>query len=349
MSNIYRTLSANRLLAKNYTFKFLFVAFIGIHLPLLGLIALVSFVPHHLNPMSVFLTALVLTLLATIATLWILKGLLSPIIRANAALVNYRFNREVSALPMHFTDEAGQLMRDVQLTITELNDLLDEKQILSEFIAHDLKMPIVNIRLMIGALPAALQSPERVEEIIENINLSLIEQESLLQQVAELIKQHDSIAISMKREPSSLNECIRHAIRNQQPTAQYKQISIEFNPADDYTLPLATEIFQQAIKNILNNSIKFSHPGSTIRIQTSKSTNTVCIQFNDDGIGFTAEQGETLFERLKKGQKGTAGEESTGLGLYLTRKILEGHNAVIRGGSDGPNKGAWFRICLFLD
>lgn len=344
MNNIYRILSASSLWAGSYARKFMFVAVAGICLPLLSMAILLAWAPFPLTPFSVFATALLCALPAGVLTCRWLKGLLQPVVRANAALQDYRLSRQTPHLPVHYTDEAGELMRGVQITVTELNDLLDEKQILSELIAHDLKMPVVNIRLMTGLLPAVVHNESQLKEVIENIHLSLKEQEDLLQQVADLIRQHDSISTSMKRLPSSLNNCLTHAIRNQQPTAGHKQIRILFQPLHDYELLIAPEMFQQALKNIINNAIKFSHNGSAIHIQTGHTEEEVYIDIADEGVGFTEAQGATLFERLKKGQKGTAGEESTGLGLYLTRKILEGHQATITAASEGPGKGARFRI-----
>lgn len=344
MNNIYRILSASSLGAGSYVRKFMFVAVAGICLPLLGMAILLAWAPFPLTPFSVFATALFCALPAVVLTCRWLKGLLQPVMDANTALHDYRISRQAPHLPLHYTDEAGELMRSVQTTVTELNDLLDEKQILSELIAHDLKMPVVNIRLMTGLLPAVVHNEPQLKEVIENIHLSLEEQEGLLQQVADLIRQHDSISTSMKRLPSSLNSSLSHAIRNQQPTATHKNIRILFQPERDYELLIAPEMFQQALKNIINNAIKFSHTGSDISIQTGSNEETVYIDIADEGIGFTETQGAALFERHKKGQKGTAGEESTGLGLYLTRKILEGHQATITAASEGPGKGARFRI-----
>lgn len=349
MKNIYRTLSGNKLLADSYTYKFLFVAFLGIHVPLLGLIVLISFIPHELTPTVVLLTALALTLAATAITLWILRGLLNPIVWANAALRAYKFNRVLPDLPIHHPDEAGQLMRDVQLTVTELNDLLEEKKVLSEFITHDMKMPILNIRLMANAIPEARENTEKLNTCLANIQHSLEEQEGLLNQVINLIRQDDSIAISMQRKNASLNDSIVSAIKSLQPLAADKQITIDFKPEKDFELQLAPEIFQQAIKNIIHNAIKFSHTGSTVQLLTRSSSNAIIFECIDQGVGFAAEGANRLFDKMKKGQRGTAGEESTGLGLYLTRKILEGHNAIVSATSDGPGKGASFKVSIYQD
>jgi signal transduction histidine kinase len=73
----------------------------------------------------------------------------------------------------------------------------------------------------------------------------------------------------------------------------------------------------------------------------------VYIKIEDQGIGFYQSSSEKYFQRFTKyGQIGTAGEKSTGIGLYLSRRIIERHSGSLKGKSDGPNKGAKFEIII---
>jgi len=73
----------------------------------------------------------------------------------------------------------------------------------------------------------------------------------------------------------------------------------------------------------------------------------VCLSINDEGIGSNEVTMEQLFERFTKvGKMGTMGEVSTGLGLYLTKKIVERHGGQLLAESAGTNKGATFTIVL---
>ena len=67
----------------------------------------------------------------------------------------------------------------------------------------------------------------------------------------------------------------------------------------------------------------------------------------DDGIGFTPEFSEDIFDKFtKRGQTGTFGEPSTGLGLYLSKTITEKHSGSVTAQSDGPGQVAKFVIVL---
>lgn len=146
MKNMYERLSALKPLSKSYTFKFLFIAFLGIHIPLIGLIVFTLFKPDGLDKLSVIGITLVLTLAATGITLFTLNGLLMPLRHSRRALQDYRYQRILPNLPTHYPDEAGQLMHNIQFTLTELNDLLEEKKDLTSLLSHDLRIPLRNVK-----------------------------------------------------------------------------------------------------------------------------------------------------------------------------------------------------------
>ncbi len=79
----------------------------------------------------------------------------------------------------------------------------------------------------------------------------------------------------------------------------------------------------------------------------SVQTNEVAIAVQDQGVGFNLPDTSLLFERFTNlGRKGTEGEPTHGLGLYLCRKIVKNHNGTITAFSEGADKGAVFTIYL---
>ena len=136
---LYHNLSQISFLKKSYAFKFLFVAFIGIHIPLIGILFFVLFFEHTVSPTSILVFSLIMTLLATVITLLILKQLIKPISIASRSLDDYRNNRQLSVLPTEYTDEAGLLMCNIQESIYEAESFINEKQDLIYMLSHDLK------------------------------------------------------------------------------------------------------------------------------------------------------------------------------------------------------------------
>jgi signal transduction histidine kinase len=95
--------------------------------------------------------------------------------------------------------------------------------------------------------------------------------------------------------------------------------------------------------NLIGNAIKFTESGSiNIRLNTQTQSNTINIKIADTGMGIPPEEIETLFERFRQGSHKTSG---SGLGLYLSRRIVEAHQGNILVNSE-LGKGSVFNISL---
>lgn len=347
MNNIYKSLSRVKFLSRSYTFKFLFVAFLGIHIPLLGLLAFIIFNPLHITPLYVFLVVLGLTLLATAITLYILNGLLVPLKKSQVALQNYLTSRTLPDLPVTFVDEAGMVMRDIQQTVGQLDFLLEEKRDLAGFLSHDLRIPLLSTKMFGAELAEGNKSQEEVKQLAGKIIRSAEDQERLLEKVLELLEFDDTLKINSQLEKSCLTSLVQNAAESLQPIAEKKNVSIVVDATNENFAMVSPVIFSHAIKNLINNAVKFSNPGTEIKINLNKSSLGTKISVADQGIGFGPAVADTLLQRFTKGRKGTQGEPSTGLGLYITKKIVENHNGVLTAGSDGEGKGATFTIHLY--
>jgi len=118
---------------RSYQGKILFVIFVGTHVPLIALVIyLLLSSPMSLRPaLGVLVLLLVATLAGTVATLYVLKGVLAPVRLASSSLREYLDSYKVSDLPVGFTDEAGRLMADVHYTVESLDATIRSLQGLS--------------------------------------------------------------------------------------------------------------------------------------------------------------------------------------------------------------------------
>lgn len=347
MNQMYEKLSRIGFLSKSYTFKFLFIAFLGIHIPLIGLVVFVLFRPNSVNAFTVLLLTLVLTLGATATTLLVMNGLLMPLRKSRQALDNYLQKRELPHLPVHFRDEAGILMQNIQLTVTELNDLLEEKRDLASLLSHDLRTPLNNIKIL-GDFLKAETDPATVRELADMIVSSSAEQLVLLENILDLLRQDHLLESQTESKSVSTEGLVDELIHSFTGQAREKNIrlkkEVEYNGAID----VRPELFNQVMKNLMSNAIKFSYPESEVKVSIRKREAETLIQVEDYGMGFEPQVSEKLFDRFtKNGRKGTAGENSTGIGLYLSRKIIKRHKGQLVAESAGPNKGSTFTISLY--
>lgn len=346
MSPIYERLSRVRFLSKSYTFKFLFIAFLGIHIPLIGLIVFVLFRPNNVNTFTVLFLTLLLTLGATAVTLLVMNGLLSPLRKSRKALDDYIRKGVLPALPVHFRDEAGLLMNNIQFTVTELNDLLEEKKDLTALLSHDLRAPLYNIKTL-GEFLQQENDPAAAKELVELIGQSCREQIALLENLLQLMRQDHAVATQSDSQQVSTGVLVDEMIASFSAQAREKKIQLKKQVEYNGTIEVDPDLFKQVLKNLMSNAIKFSYPESEVKVSVQKNRSETLIQVKDSGMGFEPQTGERLFDRFtKNGRKGTGGEASTGIGLYLSRKIVKRHKGQLVAVSAGPNQGATFTISL---
>ena len=102
------------------------------------------------------------------------------------------------------------------------------------------------------------------------------------------------------------------------------------------------------LNNLLGNAVKYSHTGSTIRVRAERRGEMLAVEVEDRGQGIPEEERKELFKPfVTTSVSATAGEASTGLGLMIVRRIVEGHGGRIQVESE-VGKGSTFTVLLPL-
>ncbi|MFH6935314.1 sensor histidine kinase KdpD [Flavobacterium sp. YO12] len=331
---------------KSYAFKFLFVAFIGIHIPLIGILFFVLFFEHTVSPTSILLFSLIMTLLATVVTLLILKQLIKPISIASRSLDDYRNNRQLSVLPTEYTDEAGLLMCNIQESIYEAESFINEKQDLIYMLSHDLKNFAGNPQGL-----AELILSENPSESVKHLAGLICESTNLqfryIENFIKLLKEQDQVVKINPEFKTILISSILPFINEQvEQRLIDKKVNLKVNvEVDEVKLKIDEGLLVQVLVNLISNAVKFSYFDSEIKLRVFKENSNVIITVTDEGIGFDKNQIDELFKKFTKMSRlGTANESSTGIGLYLCKKIVEKNKGKLTALSEGRNKGAEFKI-----
>ena len=106
----------------------------------------------------------------------------------------------------------------------------------------------------------------------------------------------------------------------------------------------------QVMTNLISNSINNTPPGGKIDVELLKKNGYAFINVKDNGIGITKEEMERLFQKFGKieryGKDLDVYTEGTGLGLYISKEIIQLHDGEIIAASEGRNKGSIFTIKL---
>lgn len=331
---------------KKYSFKFLFIAFIGIHIPLIGLIFYLAFGGNEvMSPISVFLSVLIFTLIAAGTTLMILNKLLEPIILAKESLSDYITNKKVPQLPTKYTDEVGILLKEIQFSVQTLDELVNEKQDMIGLMSHDLKNPLSAVLNYAELIPSADTEEKRIKLKTKIYGAALV-QKDIINAVLELLERGEIVINKSMMNEVQVDKLFAEIKSNFEDSLLKKNIIMNVD-SNNLSIVAKEDLIKQVFTNLLSNAIKFTPDGGTIEISATKESGQTSVAIHDNGIGFAPNKSRSIFERFtKEKRKGTQGENTTGLGLYLCEKIVTRHSGSITARSDGDGLGSTFVVTL---
>jgi signal transduction histidine kinase len=228
--------------------------------------------------------------------------------------------------------------------------LIKNKQIHSYLgtIVHDLRSPVAAI---VSLTEIILEEKDKLdplqEEYLGMINTSA---SSILENIALIL---DNTKMEKGIGPDNMERgnpyyTINSTIDKHLALAIRKSISI--HRLVDKNLPEVQydkDILDKVISNLISNAIKYSEPHTQIRIYTELLTNRLDLVVKDEGLGMTQEDLSHMFKEFHKlSARPTAGEDSTGLGLAVAKKLVKQIGGEIFAESAGKNQGSTFTIGL---
>lgn len=226
--------------------------------------------------------------------------------------------------------------------------LNDQKNQFLGMAAHDLRNPLGIIQGFSTLLIEAEGLPEAQQgQLLNRIRAS---SQFMLQLVDDLldIAAIESGKLELHLAPVEVKQVFSSCVDLNTIPASQKQIGVDVELPEDLPRIYAdASKMDQVINNLLSNAIKFSHSGSRVKLAARVvGGNTVELSVRDQGQGIPAAELGKLFQAFQKSSvRATAGEKSTGLGLTIVRRIVEGHNGKIEVESE-VGKGTTFTVSI---
>lgn len=235
-----------------------------------------------------------------------------------------------------------ELNSQMQQALSALEISQRENARLMKIVAHDLRNPIGAMSSMAEMM---LDDDNRADDDREFLKLIKDSGNNSLELVNNLMHMDGSSMEDFKREEVNLADLVQQCadMLAHRAAQKQQQIRLHLKPA---VLRLNYEKMWRVISNLISNAIKFSPLGSVIDVSIEPGPKGVQLSIRDTGIGIPPEVGDKIFDVFTESKrKGTSGEESFGLGLSITKQIVEAHDGKISYESV-PNKGTTFRILL---
>lgn len=339
---------------KSYVGKFLFVAFLGVHLPLITIILYIVTVSYNWNVAApLVFVCLAATLLGTLATFFVQRQLLEPMLMTTRALDRYVQDRSVPQLPVDFTDEAGRLMHHAQSCINHLDKLLGLKNDLLAVISHDTRAPISNIVLASQLITLNLDEPdgdlEEVRDLNHQIQLLAHRQIDLMNNLM-LLARADAGTIAVQERDTVLGDLLDSVRNTHRLRAEQKGVQLHIDPMSERDLEVSIDAIktEQVLNNLVHNAVKFTPSGGRIELGAQVQNRLLTLRVQDTGAGMEEAVRAQLFTPFtRERRQGTAGEPGTGLGLWICKTFTE-----LQGGrievSSQPGQGTRFEIHIPL-
>ena len=256
-------------------------------------------------------------------------------------------NLRISLLRETQTNKAiGIAIHLKDLTATKEYEKLKSDMI--SLMSHELRTPLTSINGFAELLTADETIPAQAREFV-----SIIANES--QRMSRMINTFLSVTQLQRKDkqevlkiPLRLDEVVRETIVSLQPTAKKKRIRLIEQPAHRIP-PVAADksLITQAVKNLVNNAIKYSPERTTVTVSTALEAEAVRVCVEDRGFGIPAEAKERVWDKfyrvVREGQE--KDEESTGLGLSFVREVVEQHGGHVELDSE-EGRGSRFSFTL---
>ena len=245
-------------------------------------------------------------------------------------------------------NEMVNLHRDLAKKNAELEKVNEQKNRLMGMAAHDLRNPLGVIHAYAESLEteasAVLTEGQRafVTTIKETSNFILRMVNDLLD-----VSAIEAGQLNLDRQPGDLARVIQRNVTLNRLLANRKEIAVEFDPPTDLpTFAFDADKIEQVLNNLISNAIKFSHQNTRVRILLTCDSEAVTVAVQDQGQGIPSAELSRLFKPFSQlSVRSTAGEQSTGLGLSIARRIVEGHGGRIWVDSE-IGKGSTFYFTL---
>jgi two-component system, OmpR family, phosphate regulon sensor histidine kinase PhoR len=235
--------------------------------------------------------------------------------------------------------------------VRDLTRIKEYEQLKSDMISlmsHELRTPLTSINGFAELLSAETGLPEQAKEfvtIIGNESQRLSRMINTFLAVTQLERKDKQEVLKI---PLRLNEVVRETITSLQPAAKKKRIRLIEEPAQRLP-PVAADksLITQAVKNLVNNAIKYSPERTTVTISTALEAETVRVSVEDRGFGIPPESRDRVWEKfyrvVREGQE--KDDESTGLGLSFVREVVEQHGGNVNVESE-EGRGSKFSFTL---
>jgi two-component system, OmpR family, sensor histidine kinase BaeS len=288
-------------------------------------------------------------LLNIIASLWLGEVLSRPIRALYASALRITGGALNERIEVRQQDEIGQLGQAFNDMVISLNALITAQRSFVNNAAHELRAPLMSLKLRLEALGSPALSEDERERYAREANEEVEHMAGLVSALL-LLARIDEGRHGSQAAPFDGVALLHDAIRSWRIQARKASLVLRAEIPDHLPdLPLKAADLRIIVDNLIGNAVKYTPRSGEISFCANSNGQSFYLEVSDTGEGFTPEDGTRLFERFFRADRSHNQQiPGTGLGLSIVQALVTQYGGSVTASSPGPGLGARFIVSIPL-
>ncbi len=252
----------------------------------------------------------------------------------------------LASMVRRLEDERRHLLTRERAARADAEEASRDKDRFLVFVSHELKTPLGVVLDWLHLLRTGKLRDDQIPAALETIERNTRLQAKLVADLLDVARAVSGKEIDIAMREVDVPEVVRHVIESHQPQAKAGGVTLASHGPGATTVLGDPERLQQVVSNLVSNAMKFTPAGGRIHVAVTSDTGVARIVVHDTGEGIDGTVLPHIFEAFRQGEPGRRRSEGMGLGLAISKHIVEMHGGTIRAESAGADRGATFIVEL---
>lgn len=294
---------------------------------------------------TIFITALFL--ISIIVGLFFTWIAVNPIVRIRSTLEKIASPDLVQKIDYNAKSSEVERLVDVLNKLLEsVKNFADSYKSLISDVSHELRSPLTALRGNIEVALRKKRTAEEYEKILQNNLANTLRLSKMIDNLLFLARADNNL-LNLRMEYFDLSSLLKNIVEQRRDIIKTNRLDLEEDYQEHLEVFGDMDLLSQAFSNVIDNAIKYTNSNGTITIKTFKTDKNAVVTIRDSGIGIPEDEISHIFERFYRAKKNHS-LRGTGLGLYITKRIIDAHKGKISVKSDS-NSGTELTILIPQD